>query len=400
MSQLYSPDRHEPLAGAPWDEGRARAAIERIAALTDAAFSPDTWWSPHPQDAQKRTEPIYMPYCGAAGVIWAQRYLASQGVEVPPTDYAPHLDRLIELNRADMGDEGKPPFGSFLMGDTFIRMMQYDMAPREETAQEIASLIEGTLDHPTRELMWGSPGTLLAALFMHRKTNDARWASLYRMTARKLWSQLEWSESEQCHYWTQDMYGEHTDYLDAVHGFVATALPLIEGRHLLDAAEWEKWAACIASTMRRTAEWEGPLANWRAHLSRPRGGPKLMQYCHGAPGFVICLAGWPDDSLDDLLAAGAELTWRAGPLTKGSNLCHGTGGNGYALLKMYKRTGDELWLDRARQFAMHGIAQTEAALEKHGRARHSLWTGDPGFAIYLLACIRGGDAFPTVDVFF
>ena len=60
-----------------------------------------------------------------------------------------------------------------------------------------------------------------------------------------------------------------------------------------------------------------------------------------------------------LLAAG-EAVWAAGPLTKGSNLCHGTGGNGYAFLKLYQRTASERWLHRARAFAMHGIAQTEA----------------------------------------
>lgn len=69
-----------------------------------------------------------------------------------------------------------------------------------------------------------------------------------------------------------------------------------------------------------------------------------MQYCHGAPGFVICLADFPDDSLDDVLTAGAQATWAAGPLKKGSNLCHGTGGNGYAFLKLYRRTGNaECW---------------------------------------------------------
>ncbi|WFU43082.1 lanthionine synthetase LanC family protein [Bradyrhizobium sp. CB82] len=37
---------------------------------------------------------------------------------------------------------------------------------------------------------------------------------------------------------------------------------------------------------------------------------------------------------------GGRFTWAAGPLTKGSNLCHGTGGNGYAFLKLYRRTND------------------------------------------------------------
>ena len=58
--------------------------------------------------------------------------------------------------------------------------------------------------------MWGSPGTMLAALFLHERTGEARWADLFRCTARKLWSQLLWSPEYECRYWTQDMYGEQS----------------------------------------------------------------------------------------------------------------------------------------------------------------------------------------------
>ena len=64
---------------------------------------------------------------------------------------------------------------------------------------------------------------------------------------------------------------------------------------------------------------------------------------------------------EELLLAGAELTWRAGAHReeKGAGLCHGTSGNGYALLKTFERTGDERWLERARSFAVHALAQAE-----------------------------------------
>ena len=125
-----------------------------------------------------------------------------------------------------------------------------------------------------------------------------------------------------------------------------------------------------------------------------------MQFCHGAPGFVTCLGDFPSAELDELQLAAGRAVWAAGPLTKGSNLCHGTGGNGYAFLKLYKRTQDPVWLDRARAFAMHGIAQTEADAVRYGQMRYSLWTGDPGFAVYLWNCVLGAAAFPTLDVFF
>ena len=165
-----------------------------------------------------------------------------------------------------------------------------------------------------------------------------------------------------CSYWTQDLYGRQFTFLDAVHGFVGTASPLIRGRHLLDAETWESWERCIVNTVERTASWDAERANWRTFLDIPEGQPPpmLMQFCHGAPGFVICLADIPSAALDSLLTAAGAAIWTAGPLTKGSNLCHGTGGNGYAFLKLFRRTGDPLWLERARAFAMHGIAQTEA----------------------------------------
>lgn len=250
--------------------------------------------------------------------------------------------------------------------------------------------------------MWGSPGTMLAALFMHERTAESRWADLFLRSARRLQSQLEWSSEYECHYWTQDLYGTTSTYIDAVHGFVGTASPLIHGRHLFDEGEWDDWQRCIENTVRRCATTQDGLANWRAWLIPPNATARgmLMQFCHGAPGFVITLADIPGASLDDLLLTGGEATWRAGPLVKGSNLCHGTGGNGYAFLKLYERTGDAKWLARARTFAMHAIEQTEVDAARYGRMRYSLWTGDPGFAIYLWDCINARARFPTLDVFF
>ena len=113
------------------------------------------------------------------------------------------------------------------------------------------------------------------------------------------------------------------------------------------------------------------------------------QWCHGAPGIVATLAGIaPDDeAFTRLLVAGGELTWQAGPLRKGPTLCHGTAGNGLAFLALLRRTGDERWLERARRFGMHAADQVEQARAEYGRGRHSLWTGDPGVALYLRSCI-------------
>ena len=401
---LYDPGRHEPPLTLRWNESEARAAIERIVVDTEARFTEDRYWPLHPLDWDGRGERDRIEtslYDGACGVFWALHYLEAQSVVGLARSYASELERLLGRNRVRLGPSAQRERASFLFGETPIRMMSLAFEPTDATANELAALIAGNAEHPARELMWGSPGTLLAALFLYERTGDGRWADLFRSTADTLWSQLEWSPRHRCSYWVQDLHGRRCTYLDAVHGFVATALPLIRGRHLLEAERWSAWERCIVDTVQRTADRAGPHVNWRPELEATGYRQKmLMQFCHGAPGFVICLAGLPSAEIDDLLIAAGETIWAAGPLTKGSNLCHGTGGNGYAFLKLYQRTRDARWLDRARAFAMHGIAQMEQAAQRYGQLRYSLWTGDLGFAIYLGDCMRGEARFPTLDVFF
>lgn len=402
---LYDPKRHEPLSAEAWDEQRAHACIAHIVRDIETSYSPQSLWRTHSQDAEPSDDPAkaFTPlYFGAAGVVWAHDYLRAIGAAPPSPSLPVDLEDLITRNGAWLATFGSKDFGSYMMGDLPILMMAYARAPTPALADRIADLIAGNIDHPARELMWGSPGSLLAALFMHRHSADPRWADLFRTIAAKLETQLIWSEQYACHYWTQDMYGQHSTYIDAVHGFVATAAVLIRGRDLLAPEAWQKWQATIVNTVQRTATIENGLANWRAILDVPALASInwLMQFCHGSPGFVICLAPLQTPDLDELLLMAGEATWAAGPLAKGSNLCHGTGGNGYAFLYLYARAKDQRWLDRARAFAMHGIAQTDEAGKRHGQMRYSLWTGDPGFAVYLWDCIRAEPTFPTLDAFF
>ena len=401
---LFDPARHEALQTIAWNEDRVREAIAWVVELTEKQYDPQHLWRAHPRDLDPGEDPAQPATClyyGAAGVIWALHHLQALGAAKLQRTYLADLEPLRALNRAWLEGAGSHDHAAYLMGDTPLLMMAHGHAPKAAHADALVALISGNIDHPARELMWGSPGTMLAALFLHQRDGDARWAAHFQSTATRLWDQLLWSDEHGCAYWTQDLYGRQSTYLDAVHGFVATASVLIRGRHLLAAGTWPAWQAAIVNTITRTATREGPLASWRATLLTPAGAsPRwLMQFCHGAPGFVICLADMPGADLDELLIAAGEATWAAGPLTKGSNLCHGTGGNGYAFLKLYQRTGDTRWLERARAFAMHGIAQMKADWQQHGQLRHSLWTGDPGFAIYLWDCLHGSAHFPTLDVF-
>ena len=203
---LYDPARHEPLRPIPWDESQVLTAIEYIVADTESRFTEDRYWPLHPLDRENgdETERFETPlYDGACGVIWALHYLEGIGAATLSRRYAAELDRLLARNRAPLGESAEQDRASFLTGDTPIQMMSFGEAPTEELESALASLIAGNIEHPARELMWGSPGTLLAALFLYEHTGKQRWSDLFRLTAAKLWSQLEWSPEHQCSYWTQ-----------------------------------------------------------------------------------------------------------------------------------------------------------------------------------------------------
>ena len=46
---------------------------------------------------------------------------------------------------------------------------------------------------------------------------------------------------------------------------------------------------------------------------------------------------------------------------------------------------------------MHAASQVERDRRVHGRGRYSLWTGDPGAALYLALCLEGGGTLPGFD---
>jgi hypothetical protein len=177
-------------------------------------------------------------------------------------------------------------------------------------------------------------------------------------------------------------------------------IALIRGWDWLTDDQCGRIAAAMPGTLAANARHSDDGATWPAVAGQAEP-PDLCQHCHGAPGMVTALADAPfrSDDLESLLIQGGAFTWAAGPLAKGSNLCHGTGGNGYAFLKLYRRTKDSIWLERARAFAMTAIAQCREAHDQCGRGRYSLWTGDVGLAVYLWDCITAEPYFPTIDVF-
>jgi hypothetical protein len=364
---LFDPEAHEALSETRWDEARVRDGIAAIVA--DAAGAVDEGvWPQHPLDGWPESQPAPTTiYMGSAGMVWALHTLGSS-LDLG-TITARALERYRE--RPDF-EEGDVP--SLLMGESGLLLVARLVgAPVADDARLLERIRENVANE-SWELMWGSPGTMLAARELGAE-------EAWHESAERLWA--EWGDDG---LWTQRLYGRERQFLGPVHGLAGNAHAL---RGFRDEALRER----LVPVLERMALREDGLANWPWGVGDDLSATRT-QWCHGAPGIVATLG---DLLPQELALAGAELTWQAGPLVKGAGLCHGTGGNGYALLKAFALTGDELWLDRARRFAIHALEQVEQTRVEHGRGRFTLWTGDVGTALYLRSCLDGDERVPTID---
>lgn len=398
---MFDKTRHYPLPDVTWNRDIVEQTIATITQEVITQAQSSEKWPEHPMDDWGSMHSDF--YLGRSGALWVVDYLQRVGAAGTQFDVAPYLADLLADNLKNYPHSAHPENSSYFFAELPLLMMQYQRNPAAEKADEIARSIQKNDDQPVREIMWGMAGTMMAALLLYRQTGEERWADLFRNQASIMLD--DWDYVEGIGYlWHIEVYGNQQYLLGPVHGFAGNALPLIEGADLLTEEQRNAFVPRVMESTVNSALIDEQYANWRPELSLDGDYKRMpiVQYCHGAPGMVIALANLPvgvSEEFDSAMLKGGELVWHAGPLKKGSNLCHGTGGNGYAFLKLFERTGDELWLERARLFAMHSIEQYELSKKLYQQPRYPLWTGDPGLAIYLWDCIQAQAKFPTIDVF-
>ncbi|MGO9751154.1 MAG: lanthionine synthetase C family protein [Solirubrobacteraceae bacterium] len=371
---LWRVDEHEAVTERGWDEVVVQDAIRAIVSDAEGAES-NGFWPAHPLDEVEEHERLCSLYLGSAGMIWGLWTLGSS------LDCAAAVTASIERYREkpDFGIDAHPP--SLWMGESGLLVVADRVGSPAADRGRLRQLVLGNREHRTWELMWGSPGTMLAARACGL---EAEWHD----SASRLWARWD----ERSDVWTQELYGQTLRLLGPAHGFAGNV-------HALRGYVSEDiLRARVTRLMERTAGREDGLINWPPQDEPVSESASVIrvQWCHGAPGVITAVG----DLIPRVLATGgAELIWRAGPLRKGPGLCHGTAGNGFAFLKLHNLTGDSCWMERARRFAMHAVEQVERERAALGRGRYTLWTGDIGVALYLQACLDARDAFPTIDWF-
>jgi hypothetical protein len=387
---LYRPEDFEPVTEEPWDEGRVREAIGRIVADVDAAYRRRPLWPPplNSPVAPGGVEPSL--HAGAPGVVWALDALQRRGHADSALDLPAIALEAVDAWRANPvffpGMDLPQRESSLLAGEAGVLLVAWSLTARPELADDLHARVRANVDaDDVDELMWGTAGTLVIACELLARTGEERWSVACRDSAEALLARRG-----EDGLWTQRRFGDARG-LGPVHGAVgnvhALLLALDDGRARTLEAETNE-------ALGRLAVHEDGLVNWppgaTEGLEHHRTGEIRLQWCHGAPGIVATAAPYLDEGL---LLPAAELTWRAGAHgpQKGAGICHGTAGNGYALLAAYARTGDELWLGRARRFAVHALAQAEREPPVY-----SLWLGGIGAAVFASDCLDADCRYPLL----
>ena len=367
---LYDPGAFEPLTDQPWVESRVRDGIAAIVADADAAFYPERLWPGHEWDGYNAPLPLKNLYVGATGVIWALDDLRRRGLAETTLDLSAAALRALELWRAEpdfMAGEvlPEPPESALLTGETGILLVACRLS--HPLGDDLRRRIRANVANEAEDLMWGTPGTIVAAAAMG-------WDDLAHESADALVSRRDVEG-----LWTQRLWGTSFRGIGTVHGLAGNVRALLQ----VDDPRNEQLRAESAAALARSATREDGLANWSSEAK--------LQWCAGAPGIVSAARDYLDE---ELLLAGAELVWRAGVPgdEKGHAICHGTSGNGFALLAAFERTQDELWLDRARRFAVHALAQASRM-----PGRYSLFTGGAGTALFAAACLDADARYPVLE---
>ena len=168
---LYRPEAFEPLTETDWDERRVREAIHAVVADADRAFDLETLWPADEWDGWQAALPLKNLYVGAAGVIWALDVLRRRGHADPRIDLAAAAIRTLDAFRTEsdfiaVEELPSPRDSALLTGETGILLVTWRLAPSADLERDLLARVLANLDNDADDLMWGTPGTLVAARAM------------------------------------------------------------------------------------------------------------------------------------------------------------------------------------------------------------------------------------------
>lgn len=220
------------------------------------------------------------------------------------------------------------------------------------------------------DLTLGKSAVLLGATLLLEMVDDERLRRFGDATLAAIWGELDGHPPI--------AHDAPDTYLGIAHGWSGYMYAAL------------RWCAASstplpASLPRRLDEFialgvrRGRATYWRRQVG---GHPQDVTtgWCNGTAGHVFLFTAAHDALGEErLLRIASEAAMHAAEETLyNADLCCGTAGRAYAMLNVYKHTGDGAWLSRARLLANH------AASYRGEIARtNSLWKGEMGVAVLL-----------------
>ena len=392
----HSPERHQPLTDRRLGRGLGRGPrSSRIADDAEAAVAGDGLWAEHPDDHDD--DGWSMPktvYMGAAGMVWGLHALGRDHPQLirGPACQLPARARLARGVCPATGRRGRHPAG---------RSSCWSRIRRRPMLLEAA--IRGNAGNETNELMWGAPGTMLAALAMHGgrrrsagPTPGARAPTSFGRAGcrtRKRRAILDAAAVRQHRSLRRSRPRLRRQRALAVAG---TRLLDGEQRGRAGAAGGRRSSTALAVREQRA----GQLA---AARSAPARAHRTASAPSGATARRAWSARWPrsppdDDGFTALLTAGrrADLAGRsAAPTARVSATAPPETAS--PSWRCISAPATSAGCSGRAPFAVHALEQVERERAEHGRGRHSLWTGDIGAAVMAQSCIDARPGMPTLD---
>ncbi|KAL8585895.1 hypothetical protein ACOMHN_019310 [Nucella lapillus] len=202
------------------------------------------------------------------------------------------------------------------------------------------------------EHLYGRAGYLAAVMFVRARLGEqaisgeviCQVANAMLASGQALSKTLPGSNCPLLYHWYEQCY------LGAAHGMAGIfyTLLLIKDTHVSPQIQ-QMVRPCLDYLLK----FQQPSGNFPAVLAEPKD--HLVHWCHGAPGlaslWALAYQVYKDSRYLQAAERCGEVTWQRGLLMKGYGLCHGTAGNAYAFLALFRLTQDQRHLYRACKFA-------------------------------------------------
>ncbi|ESO05814.1 hypothetical protein HELRODRAFT_184893 [Helobdella robusta] len=373
-------------------EARIRKQIQNLLAVLEVEYHID-WNDPS-------------IYTGSSGVAYLYYHLY-KNYDVDQKTKQAFLTKSVEIMKKTMKHiKNRAP--SFIAGDAgpyCVGAIIFKADKKQDESEkclkkfmDLFEKIDEDYDEPD-EILYGKSGVLYALLFLRKHFGHERILDSMIMKLTKLILRSGQSRGQADGGEPPLMYQWHNKrYLGAAHGISGIIYMLLCVKD--DPYIVKHMNDLIKPTIDYLITLKYPTGNFPSSLESSED--KLVQWCHGAPGWIYMLLSAHQIFDEPVYLRTAKecgkTTWERGLLKKGYGLCHGTAGNAYCFLALYNATENPKYLYRAIKFG-------EWCLDygKHGARTpdrpFSLYEGMAGTIYFLADLLKPKEAkFPGFQV--